>query len=282
MSNPSSRTRAANKVNAQKSTGPRTNSGKARSAGNARVHGILSANLLIDGESPADYDLLFQSLVQDLRPVGALELIHVERIATAIWRQRRLIRAESAAVKFRLEADDTRKMLTDTLGIAESARFKNIEPLSDGELRHLGSLVAMLEEFAQLESVPESLAELRRKAPVWHSFLIAESEAAEESNLDRFVRGKSGIPEDRMQEAIAWLLGHYRPAIAKSASGLQQRLQVSEMRAPFQAMKSIPPEAELYARYQTSIDNALTKAIRALREAQELRLSTLEHVARKS
>ena len=108
--------RAINRRNAQKSSGLRSSNGKAASSKNALRHGILGSGLLLVDENPADYDVLFQSLVQDLRPHGALEIIHVERIAAAIWRQRRLIRAETAAVAFRQAADDTRKMLTETLG----------------------------------------------------------------------------------------------------------------------------------------------------------------------
>jgi hypothetical protein len=35
---------------------------------------------------------------------------------------------------------------------------------------------------------------------------------------------------------------------------------------------------EILARYQTTLDNQLFKALRALREAQEWRLKTIEHV----
>lgn len=50
------------------------------------------------------------------------------------------------------------------------------------------------------------------------------------------------------------------------------------MREPFQQMKLIPPETEMFSRYQTTLDNTLTKAIRALREAQELRRSLADAV----
>lgn len=260
-----------------KSTGPKTARGKARSSANALSHGILSANLLIEGEDPALYDQLFQALVADLRPVGALELIHVERIATAIWRQRRLIRSESAAVRFHMVANDTRKMLNENLGVSESVRFKDpaLKPLSDDELRLAGSYSAMLEELAALKPLPENLKILKAKAPVYWSYL--EYQALEmDTHLTRYVVLTSGLPEERMNESIAGLVKLHAAQFAKAYVALEQRLKVSMMRQPYQEMKAIPPEAELFARYQTALDNTLTKAIRGLREAQEMRISMID------
>ncbi len=46
----------ANRENAKKSTGPRTNSGKARTAKNALKHGLLAQDAVLPGEDPADFD----------------------------------------------------------------------------------------------------------------------------------------------------------------------------------------------------------------------------------
>ncbi|MGA2497773.1 MAG: hypothetical protein ABSH20_08535, partial [Tepidisphaeraceae bacterium] len=48
---------AANRLNAQKSTGPRTAAGKAKSALNALKHGLTSQSPLLPTENPADYNL---------------------------------------------------------------------------------------------------------------------------------------------------------------------------------------------------------------------------------
>ena len=147
----SDRKQASNRRNAARSTGPKSAEGKSSSSRNALRHGILGSGLLLGDEDPAEYDALFQSLVQDLRPQGALELIHLERIATAIWRQRRLIRAETAAVAFRQAASDTRKMLTETLGVPDSVRIKDpsLQPLDDNELQKLVSYRKQLQELEE-------------------------------------------------------------------------------------------------------------------------------------
>ena len=50
---------AANRRNAAKSTGPQTESGKARSSGNALKHGLSAEQVVIFGEDPAAFARAF-------------------------------------------------------------------------------------------------------------------------------------------------------------------------------------------------------------------------------
>jgi hypothetical protein len=78
---------AANRRNAQKSTGPKTSHGKAMSSWNSTRHGLLSNRLpLLYGRSKKRFNRLLRSLQQDLEPVGALEEVLVEKIAQEYWR----------------------------------------------------------------------------------------------------------------------------------------------------------------------------------------------------
>lgn len=77
---------AANRRNAQRSTGPRTPEGKARSSRNALKHGILSRELTQEGESAEELVDLIEALRADLRPEGAVESALIHRIADCIWR----------------------------------------------------------------------------------------------------------------------------------------------------------------------------------------------------
>jgi hypothetical protein len=104
----SSKQIAANQANAKKSTGPRTAQGKLVSCKNSRIHGILSRDLAVGSEDPAEYELLLHELVGDLQPRGANELLLVEKIATALWKMKRLNAAESAIVK-QVQMDITAK-----------------------------------------------------------------------------------------------------------------------------------------------------------------------------
>ena len=87
---------AANRTNALCSTGPVTPAGKAIASQNATRHGLLSAKLLLEDEDAGDYQMMLTDLCRSVRPVGALELSLVERIGVTLWRQRRLVQAETA------------------------------------------------------------------------------------------------------------------------------------------------------------------------------------------
>ena len=89
---------ASNRRNAQKSTGPRSAAGKTLVSRNALKHGLLSRHLIAEGESQEEFSDLLRLLLDEFRPVGLVEHALVERVGVAIWRQRRLVRAESAQV----------------------------------------------------------------------------------------------------------------------------------------------------------------------------------------
>ena len=66
----------ANRANAQKSTGPRTPEGKARSSRNAITHGLLARYVIPANdpvEDPAEFELLIDALVDQFRPRDCFE-----------------------------------------------------------------------------------------------------------------------------------------------------------------------------------------------------------------
>ena len=79
----------ANRLNAQKSTGPRTPEGKARVAANAIRHGLLCEKAFIDGEDFALFEEHCRSMKESLAPVGAIEEELADRVAAQSWRLRR-------------------------------------------------------------------------------------------------------------------------------------------------------------------------------------------------
>ncbi len=99
---PTEKQLAANRANAQKSTGPRTPEGKARSRWNALKHGLRAADLipepLRDRESPEEFQALHEALREELAPAGALAEHLVLTIAQCIWRLNRVIAAEANAI----------------------------------------------------------------------------------------------------------------------------------------------------------------------------------------
>ena len=80
---------AANRANAKKSTGPRTEAGKAASSRNNTRHGLTAKQLLLDTEDPAQYEALRKDLIDSYRPANGAELMLVEEIAQNFWRLQR-------------------------------------------------------------------------------------------------------------------------------------------------------------------------------------------------
>jgi hypothetical protein len=87
---------AANRLNAMKSTGPRTPAGKAAVGRNNMKHGILSREILVNGENDADLVGFGKRLRAQLAPVGELELLLADRIVSNAWRLRRAAGLETA------------------------------------------------------------------------------------------------------------------------------------------------------------------------------------------
>jgi hypothetical protein len=93
--------RAANRRNAQKSTGPRTPAGISRSSLNARRHGILSREVLLPNEDKRALDALRKRMWEDWQPVGATEEWLVDAIVAHLWRLARFHRVEKGIFEYR-------------------------------------------------------------------------------------------------------------------------------------------------------------------------------------
>ena len=98
----SSKQLAANRRNAQKSTGPKTADGKAVARLNALKHGLLAQTVVVRGhkirESASGFKKLCRAFYKDLNPVGPLEEMLVDQIISLSWRLRRVPLAESGEI----------------------------------------------------------------------------------------------------------------------------------------------------------------------------------------
>src|SRR5215467_1238030 len=88
---------AANRANAQKSTGPSTPEGKARVAQNACTHGLRSRHAVLLMENHHEYQALLNSLHAEWQPATLTEHDLVEQMAVNQWKIARYEAAESQA-----------------------------------------------------------------------------------------------------------------------------------------------------------------------------------------
>src|SRR2546425_8570431 len=96
----------ANRLNAQKSTGPTSPEGKARSALNALKSGIDAWSHIIPGEDPAELETLTEQFLLHYRPADPVQLSLVDTLISTEWIQRRLRRIEAQLWTYRIDILD--------------------------------------------------------------------------------------------------------------------------------------------------------------------------------
>jgi hypothetical protein len=104
MSTPAQTT--ANQANAQLSTGPKTEEGKAASSKNNFRHGLAGRFMLCSPEDHEEFRQLVAGLHKEHQPETATEVLLVERMAESFWMSRRAIQLQACA----FEQDDDRKL----------------------------------------------------------------------------------------------------------------------------------------------------------------------------
>ena len=91
---------AANRLNAQRSTGPRTPAGKAKVSMNSLKHGLTARDVVLPNENADDFDTFRADLWISLNPQGALESLLAEKIIADAWRLRRVPRFEALLYRY--------------------------------------------------------------------------------------------------------------------------------------------------------------------------------------
>ncbi len=124
---------AANRRNAQRSTGPRTPEGKKAVRLNAVKHGMTAEVIILGHESSVDYHEIRASLIESYAPATSQELMLVDQIAAGYWRTIRARRFETAMFDEQIRAKKRwhRKDLAPNAGHDDSvcvAVLQEIEP----------------------------------------------------------------------------------------------------------------------------------------------------------
>ncbi len=92
----------ANRINARKSTGPKSAEGKARSRANAVKHGLTGAGVALPTEDAAMVRLRFVGLQEDMAPSDLMSRVLVGQVALMSVRIERAARRETAAPATRM------------------------------------------------------------------------------------------------------------------------------------------------------------------------------------
>ncbi len=87
-----------NRENAKKSTGPKSDAGKAASSKNRLSHGLCSEDLLVGNETASEFNQLLASIRKAYDPATEEEKILTDQVAQALWRYNRALRVESEVI----------------------------------------------------------------------------------------------------------------------------------------------------------------------------------------
>lgn len=260
----------ANRNNARKSTGPKTARGKQTVANNALKHGLFARQLLLADEDPEEYRSLADDLQAGLQPVGALELSLVERITVTLWRQRRLVRAETAVIELDRKARHVAQAVNAELGL-DSFSDKKItdEHLTRFDCKQLRWSKATLAQIQALDR--ETLTDwerMKKSAPLVFERLVQDADE-EFQSIEDYLQGW-GEPHEYFLDLALECQNQI-----KAAAQRPMVLAVAEL---VRSQKAIPKAQvrDTLSRYQIMLDSELYKALKALREAQEWQLKSLE------
>ena len=94
----------ANRRNAQKSTGPVTEAGKAVAKFNALRHGMTAESAVLPYEDHLAYAMLREALLSHYAPANIAEELLVDVVANSYWRLLRARRVETSTMKLGVQA----------------------------------------------------------------------------------------------------------------------------------------------------------------------------------
>ena len=275
----------ANRRNAQASTGPKTPAGKSVSARNAVRHGILARlKVLPEVERSEDWEDHFNTVVDDIAPVGPLETALAERVALHLWRLARVARYEREVTALGLETVHER----DDNGSRLWAAPEDMRRCADRRIQEAHTeqvLVAGLLELPDDELVDTALATSLLRA-------FADAGGVDFDNSNMLL---PNYPDGAALHDVAWTAGLLRGCLAAVAEhagvdpeivlasrteAYEQRLlkaqdeRVSvDLRAErLRRRRLLPDQAELtkLTRYESHLERSL---FRTLHELQRLQAS---------
>jgi hypothetical protein len=102
---------AANQANAEHSTGPKTEEGKAAVAQNNFRHGLSGRFQVLPWEPQCEFDALFASLRLQYRPETPFEVSLVEKMAQHYWLSRRALSLQETCFSVELPLCEQEKQL---------------------------------------------------------------------------------------------------------------------------------------------------------------------------
>ena len=272
----------ANRRNSLKSTGPKTQSGKAHSSRNSWKHGILSAHVPVpDGLGEEDakrFGALLAELREEFQPCGTMEDLLVEQIVIAYWRLARVYRCEAGEIAKNSESVEYNFADWERQTVAESdphlmrrssrglERFSATLDLAESELKRGGCLS------------DATLAYLSRFGPEVYEFFIRWNLALKEFKKDPDLDKQRNMALGVMKSCIT---EYCRPALEDLTKHVNAKENIGWRNDLLSASLPDPTAVDRLLRYETSIQRGLDRSLAQLERLQRKRKGeTVPHPVR--
>jgi hypothetical protein len=120
----------ANRLNALRSTGPKTPEGKFRASRNAVKHGLTAESVVLPNEDPAEYEARLQEWLGDFPPRNAIERSLIDRAMHNSWKLDRIARRERAVLGKQMRHAVTDFELAEQIQVEEIGRKLMWDPIN--------------------------------------------------------------------------------------------------------------------------------------------------------
>jgi hypothetical protein len=270
---------AANRRNAQKSTGPKTPNGRTVSKMNALKHGILSKEVLVRGKHARENEREFYALQarfqEHLKPVGPLEEMLVDRIVTAHWRLRRALKAESGHIALNVDNGHWRRSnhIPSVVSITPLGKLK--DPYYEMTKSSLGNGILECELYKVRASV-EKEGELTAAAiqGVLKEFGVNPNQLSQDLERLRshLKQNREGLEPSVLREQALTAIDGRLETLELRKADCENREKTEE--EAHQAADVLPStgELEIILRYETKLDRQIYRDMILLERLQRRRL----------
>lgn len=270
---------AANRANAQKSTGPKTAAGRAVSKMNALKHGILSQQVLVHGmnlkESRQELAQLHQQFRDELKPVGPVEEMLVDQIVTARWRWRRALTAESGEIALSVDRGQWQRKTSQLKLTTLTWELEEEPALSMGNSAFGNSFMA--NQLRRVRTAVEAGGELTEAAIGEVKFRGKPYQLTKnlEALRQRAQLNPEGLPPEELRrkrkEEVLSYLDREIQMFSWSEARCEGRERMEEEAQQAAAMLPSLEVLEKISRYETKLERQLYRAMAQLERLQRMR-----------
>ena len=288
----------ANAANAQKSTGPKTAEGKARSRANAYQHGLAGEGVVQSPEDAAEVAGRYAELAAELKPFGPVAEMLVQRIASSSVRLERSVVQEAKHLSRRCrhaEADHMEMIQAQVVALLDDLD-ENPATSARRLLRTPEGIEAAIATWLGLK------ADLQRDSPrAWtarHGELavnltgrrLGDVPIAPIERISSAVIGDFGLLDRSEGPGLddearqTWARRQLAAIIDAEVEALRacfdrldhESFQLDRVEAPIRALFDPSKEATLARRYEAAAERVMFRSLRDLRDFQKTQAETLK------